>query len=110
LFHADGQKDGRTDEQTDRCDTGVTKLNLFYAILRTSLKFGSNFPTLHISVVRDIVSLETRLAFSKEPKKLLRFLFTLAKKQLFAVRGARFKIRRICLLSTQCVYMRVMIL
>jgi hypothetical protein len=36
--------------------------------LRTGLKFGSNCPLLQISVVRDVVSLEIRLAVSKEPK------------------------------------------
>ena len=76
MFHADRRKYGRIDGETNRWidgETDVTKLILFFAILRTGLKFGSNCPLLQISVVHDVVSLEIRLAVSKEPKSYLAF-------------------------------------
>jgi len=112
-MQTDGRTDCRRDGETNRWiggETDVKKLILFFAIFRTRLKSSSNCLLLQIYMVHVVVSLEIRLDVSKGTKITSLFFFHRSKKKLFAVLGARFKIRRICLLPTQCVYMFVMIL
>jgi hypothetical protein len=67
--------DLRIDGETNRWRDGrdrrdVTNTIFFFAILKATLKIGPNCPLLQNSALRDVGSLEIRLALSKKLKKI----------------------------------------